>query len=246
MLPLNNSEIKSLSPSTITRVSFGVRYEPQFRLMDEVGAVTDAVLRTKGTPFGPDVFTNAISSATERALVNPDDGSLLRLTHTDAILQMPFSTRNMDRIRELGEDFERYVLRPLAEIPKISGIARYGVLLNFDQVRHLKDRPTVHYLGREFPDANSLAMRFTRRLPVDEALFRKEVDDYRNAIYTLSEDNEGTVSMSIDYQEYFRPPLDAKDWADKPFDKFINRGIAYFENDFQRWFTGLAEVAEVA
>jgi len=245
MLPLSNSEIKSLSPSTITRVSFGVRYEPQFRLMDEVGAVTDAVLRTKGTPFGPDVFTNALSNATERALVN-EEGALLRLTHTDAILQMPLSTRNMDRIRDLGEDFDRYVLRPLSEIARISGIARYGVLLNFDKVRHLKDRPTVHYLGKEFPDANSLAMRFTRRLPVDEALFRKDVDDYRNAIYTLNEDNEGSVGMSIDYQEYFRPALDAKVWADKPFDKFINRGIAYFENDFQRWFTELAEVAEVA
>src|SRR5688572_21796266 len=124
MLPLNNSEIKSLSPSTITRVSFGVRYEPQFRLVDELGAVTDAVLRAKGTPFGSNLFTNAASSATERVLLNNEGDSFLRLTHTDTILQLPLSTRNMDRIRELGESFERYVLRPLAEIPKITGIAR--------------------------------------------------------------------------------------------------------------------------
>ena len=40
----------------ITRVVFGVRYERQYRVRDTIGALIDAVLRSPGTPFGPEAF----------------------------------------------------------------------------------------------------------------------------------------------------------------------------------------------
>lgn len=246
LLPLGEADVKRMSPSPISRITFGVRYEPQYTLRDRMGSVVDAILRSDGTPFSPEVFPLSTADTTEQVLLHPTDGSVLRISHQDTILQLPMDSRNLDWIHGVGEDFERFVLRPLREISRLSNILRYGVLLNLDNVKGLKSRPIQRYVASEFQDANTLVMRFSRRLPAEEALVRKRVEDYRNAIYNLKESEDGTVAMSIDYQEYFKPPLDAKDWADKPFSKFVSRGLGYFESDFNRWFGSLAEVAEVA
>ena len=134
MLPLSVADIKRMSPTPITRLSFGVRYEPQYTLRDRMGSVVDAILRTDGTPFGPDKFPLSTADANDQVLLDPEVGNILRMTQQDTILQLPLDTRNLDLIYQFGEDFDRYVLRPLREISKLSSIVRYGVLLNLDNV----------------------------------------------------------------------------------------------------------------
>ena len=51
-------------------------------------------------------------------------------------------------------------------------------------------------------------MRFGRRVAVEEALAKKRVDDYRNVIYTVDQNESGAVHFSINYQDYFQPFLD--------------------------------------
>lgn len=246
MLPLGSSEITRIAPTLISRMAFGVRYETQFAVMDRSGAVVDAILRASGTPFGPERFPLSQADVNTSLLTDLEDGSFLRISQQDVILQLTIHSRNLNRIDELGDDFDRFVLTPLRKLAGLSGIQRYGVLLTMDEIKGLKHRPVHHYLSSEFPDANSLAMRFTRRLPADEALVRKDVEDYRNAIYTLRETDEGEVAVSIDYQEYFKPALSSSEWSSKPFAKFVSRGLAHFEGESERLLKQFVGVAEVA
>lgn len=248
MLPLNSAEIKRLSPLLVSRIAFGVRYEPQYALMQQSGTVVDSILRTTGTPFGPDRFPYSQADVHTNVLTD-FEGNSLRFSHQDALLQLELNSRNLDRIEDMGNEFDKFVLRRLRELAKLRSITRYGLLIEMKEVKGLQMRPVQHYLSSEFPDgrANSLALRFTRRLPAEEALVRKGVDDYRNAIYTIQEDAEANVGLSIDYQEYFKPALTAGEWAEKPFPKFVSRGLAYFEGEFQRWFKQFdVSAAEVA
>ena len=79
-------------------------------------------------------------------------------------------------------------------------------------------------------------MRCSRRLPDFGAMAMKRVDDFGNAIYAVEQNDDGDVAVSIDFQHYFRPFLDAGEWDDRPFPKFVDRAMDYFRGEFEEWF----------
>ena len=233
--------------SPIRRLVFGVRYESQFAVFDRMGSVLDSVLRAKGTPFGPDIFPLSQMVPYEYILSDQESGRRLRMTQSDAILEWPVKTGNLKTVQEVADHFEVFVLAPLRNIG-VGGILRYGALLEVKKAAasSYRNPPINRYLSPEFKNANSLAIRFSKRLSSEEALAKKEVKDFRNVIYTLEQSEEGEVSVSLDYQEYFQPLLDREDWSKRPFSKFVGRGIGYFEGEFQSWLEKLIGVPEVA
>jgi hypothetical protein len=248
LVEARSAEVGQIVPTTISQLAFGVRYEPQFAVTDRIGSLVDAVLRADGTPFGPETFPVSQASPTDHALLNPETDNVVRISHTDTILVWSINTRKLDEIHELGLDFENFLLRPVRQIAHLSNIVRYGFLVHVNDINEssLRNRPTTRYLSSEFPNATSLSMRFSHRLPSDEALVKKRVEDYRNAIYTVVEGEDRKVNISMDYQEYFKPPLDASEWNDRPFARFIERGLGHFQGRFHNWFETFVGMAEVA
>jgi hypothetical protein len=106
--------------------------------------------------------------------------------------------------------------------------------------------PVEHFLSRDFRDARSVSLRFTRRLPTGEALAKRGVNDYRNVIYTVKQSEDGRVLIWLDYQEYFDPQLSGKEWAERPFGEFVTRRIGYFQGEFRRWLQMLLRPDEAA
>lgn len=238
-----------LSPLPIARLALGVRYEPQFRVFDYLGGLIDATLRAENGPFGPKAFPNTESDGNERVLVNHATGDLLRVNQTEALLVWHFdATRNLDELQSLAESFDKIVLAPLRTEVGITNIGRYGLALRLTPLTAVKHKPIEHYLGEDFPGGNltTMAMRFTRRLPSAEAMWRKDVSDYKQVIYTLEEAESGNTSVSVDYQEYFTPALDKTDWAKRPFTGFSNSAVEYFESDVTKWLKRFTESPVVA
>jgi hypothetical protein len=239
--------IDSIAPISIERIAFGVRYEPKYSVMDHIGAVIDSVLRDESTPFGPQTFPFCQHTPAEKVLLNPNNQDYLKLNERDTILQMSIFTRNLSRVEELAFQFENYVLKPLKEHGKLTNIMRYGILCSFSEcATALGTLPTEHYLAGDFETSRSLSLHFTRRLPVLEAVAMKHLRDYRNIIYTIEQDEDSHVNISIDYQEYFDPTLTSSAWAKKPFDAFADRALQYLDGEFAKWFDKLAKKIEVA
>jgi hypothetical protein len=239
--------VERLSPVPIRTVIFGVRYEPQWALHDRIGAIVDAVLREPGTPFGPELFGLNTVDPMMHTLMGKN-GEYLKVNQQDTILRvMAGDTRNLSRVTQIGEQFAQYVLQPLREIGRVRGIVRTGMILQLADARgSLKDPPINRYLADDVQNVTSLAMRFTRRLAAPEALVKKRVTDYRNVIYSVNESEEGEVITALDYQHSYVPPLDGKDWDERPFAAYVEGGLQYFEGEFQKWFQKLAGVPEVA
>jgi len=236
-----------LVPIPIEGIAFGVRYQPRYEVMDRIGTIVDRILRSRGTPFGSKTFPLIKREPGEHALWNPDTGNELRLTERDAILQMKIDSRKTPDIQNLAEHYVTFVLDTLRDVSNLSLIVRYGVLFRLQECHaSLKETPAEHFIQPDFPDTRSLSLRFTRRLPVMEALHRKGVNDYRNIIYTVKQTEEGEVTISVDYQEYFSPELGTKEWSQKPFTKFVGDGIRYFVSEFQNWLKKLTVKAEAA
>ena len=242
-----NSQIGRLSPVPITKIAFGVRYEPQYAVMDRVGGVIDAVLRASNTPFGPKVFPLCQSAPSEYLLINPETNDSLKINQRDTILQLSFSTRELNHIEEIAVQFSQFVLKPLKEKCRVRNISRYGVLCYLAECSSsMKNLPVEHYLSKDFSNVQTLSLRFTRRLPSIEAVVKKKVSDYRNVIYTINQDDKEKVNISVDFQEYFEPVLDENDWTKKPFEKFVKNGLEYIEGEFEQWFTKLLETTKAA
>jgi hypothetical protein len=240
-------KVSGLTPIPVEQIAFGIRFQPRYEVVDHVGTVIDRILRSTGTPFGPEVFPYSEREAGQHRLINPTTGDQLTLTHSDAVLEMKVDSRKTSDIELLADGYATFVLDGLLEVVKLRDIVRYGVLFKLQECRSaVRETPVEHFLQRDFQDAHSMSLRFTRRLGVEEALIRKGVNDFRNIIYTVKQNEEGEVKIWVDYQEIFEPELDAKEWAQKPFKKFVGRGIDYFLGPFQEWLIKLIEKDEAA
>lgn len=240
-------KISGLSAIQIEQVAFGVRFQPCFEIVDHVGSVIDRILRSSGSPFGPSTFPMSQREPGEHRLVNPETNDQIRLNQSDAILEMKVDTRKTSDIETLGRHFSAFVLESLRQVVHLSNISRYGVLFRLEECHSvLQETPAEHFIQQDFRDARSLSLRFTKRLPVLEALTKKGVDDYRNVIYTVKQTEEAEVRIWVDYQEYFKPELDAKEWAQKPYEDFVSRGTEYLLGDFQNWLNKLIKKQEAA
>jgi hypothetical protein len=68
--PIDN--LLRLAPAEIQQLAFGVRYEPQYRVMDRIGTVIDEILRADGTPFGPETFPMTTATPQQYRLLEPE------------------------------------------------------------------------------------------------------------------------------------------------------------------------------
>jgi len=241
-------KVSRMTSAELHRIAFGVRYEPQLKLLDRIGTVMDEVLKQDDTPFGPERFPVSEILPMQFRLLNTDDGSELLINAQDTILQMPLETRDASRVNDLGREFDEYVLQVLRRTGGVKNIVRYGMLFHFKEIKAatLENSPLSRYLSSDFPNANTLFMHFSRRLAADEALAKKRVDDFRNVNYSINQSERDMVRFSIDYQNYFQPMLDASEWDGRPFSDFVDRGTEYVETECQRWLKTFAVIPEVA
>lgn len=232
------------APAEIEKLAFGVRYEPQYKVMDRIGGVIDEILRADGSPFGPETFPYTDSTAQHYRLSDDQSDSWLMITAQDAVLQLEVNTEDESRVHEMADGFQEYVLRNLRRLG-VKNIARYGMMIRFkaEDTKAFPNPPTKRFLSDDFTNVNALLMHFTRRLTVDEALAKKRVNDYRNIIYSVQQTENGKVQVSIDYQEYFDPLLDVTDWNERPFPRFVEQGTDYVHGEFDKWFRKFAAVA---
>jgi hypothetical protein len=239
--------LRRLAPAEIHQLAFGVRYEPQFKVMDHIGTVIDEILRADGTPFGQDTFPLTDQTPQQYRLISDQTNSWLLISAQDTVLQIEVNTKNESRVDELASGFQDYVLRLLRKVG-VKNIVRYGVMFRFQEedMKLFQNPPIKRFLSPELPNANAMVMHFTRRLPVEEALAKKRVNDFRNAIYSVRQSESGKVQFSIDYQEYFDPLLDAADWDARPFPRFVGQGTEYVHGEFYKWLQKFMAVAEVA
>lgn len=235
-----SDNIARMSPIKIGKVAFGLRFNPRYAIMDQVGEVVDKILRTKGTPFGSEAFPESLVTTGDATLLNQENGDYLRISTRDVILQMTLGAKSLTSIHALSQNFDVFVLDPLRRLCDLSGINRYGTLIEMPECRDfITQSPVSRYLAADFDKAKSLSMRFVRKLPTESGALKSGVDDFVQAIYHVEQSEEGTIGLSIDFQQYFLPPMDAPDCRTRPYPKFVERSLDYYQGEFSEWLSRL-------
>jgi hypothetical protein len=116
-------------------------------------------------------------------------------------------------------------------------VLRYGVLLKLEECgASLSAKPIERYLAHE-ERAETMDLRFTRRIPSETARAKRDVNDYRRLIYVISQSAEDEVGFAFDYQEVFEPALDRHEVAQKGFARFVEAGLNFYSKHYQNWLS---------
>jgi hypothetical protein len=113
----------------------------------------------------------------------------------------------------------------LQSAARIENIVRYGCLCGYvTSIHDLKKQLSPLFLG-EFGQVSDFMIRFAKRLPVEEAYIKKGVSDYHRMIFTINQDINGKINISLDFQRIFEPPLESSAFEKYPITKFVNDAL---------------------
>ncbi len=233
----------------IESIAFGIRYGPHFRIKDSMGAIVDQILRGNGSPFDPDMFPQSQQGVDTHTLLNEENEDRLRISSTDILLVKELKTGGTEEIEELATHFMSYAVEPVRALGNVDIVHRYGCLIRLEECFNQLQRPlTQNYLGED-TKARDMQLRFTLPLPTYAGLWKPGVNDRVHVIYTVNQTykpkkaDKVEARISMDYQNYFDPALNAADFKRKTFDSLVSAATRYFNDTFAEWLKPLIREA---
>lgn len=107
------AEIESSLP--VKSIVLCVRYEPQYRIGDSLGALVDSILHAAGSPYNPKFFPLSTSSAIEQELFNPDSRDKLRINQSRHDLRARHFDKRLKGYSAIGKGFQSLRFRAYAQ-----------------------------------------------------------------------------------------------------------------------------------
>jgi len=216
--------------------AIGVRFRPNFSLEDKLGTVVDEILYSDASFFDPKFFPNHQAGINERVLLNEETGNTLLLSPSNIILDynLPNSgdTESLERVINAFQD---QIVKGIMKKYEVTQIGRLGAVLRYVfQIPELAKSFIEQSIGKTLEGVNNINLRFSKRYPVEEALVKKDINDYANVILNvIKRADKEELFISVDYQWYFVPLLDKVEQM--KFEEFVERTTRYNRESFPEW-----------
>jgi hypothetical protein len=204
------------------QLAFGVRFHPHFELEDNFGAILDKIL--EHDRFSSTRFPRMQQGHGLRQLLG--EGETLTLSRQDVILDSIGGLDHVEDALPLAQQFAEGVWRNVYPVGRSPSVIRFGCLVGF----HLPPNwtPISAFVGAPDNPTSEFTLRFSHRLPSEEALTNKRKNDHFTSIYQIAcKDVQRTGT--IDFQHHFSPALeDRASFKDYSFERFVERAIKHF------------------
>lgn len=218
----------------IIGLTVGVRYAKSFRVPDIAGDIIDNILYSDKTPFGTDFFPEIQeNSRREKTLYNRETEEYLRINTDDLILGITINKNFEERFNWVRNEIFNYFKDVLFKNYGLKNIKRIGIIFSHKIGKNKNLDQAVNLLTEDkISAAENISVSFSKKNSAMEALFRKEVNDYKNVIYNFIEIKEATLA-SLDYQYYYDPaPEDLRQcFTERVFDD----AKQFLENNYYSW-----------
>jgi len=221
-------------------IAIGIRFRNNFNILDNFGYITDLILFSKNSLFGPDIFPKLSTNLSEqRILINEDTEDKMVFDKANAILEINFGEGkqfNNNDLSNLIDAYNEKIINGVLSDLSVTRILRVGFIrkYEFDDEQLIKsflDRTT----GNETKNIQDISLRFSRRISVGESLTKRDKNDYKNVIYTISKniEQEHKLNVAIDYQRFYEPNLSTS--TQIKFFKFVKAVDEYNSSNFSSW-----------
>lgn len=224
----------------LVSIAIGVRFRSNFSIEDNSGQIIDRILYSKNAFFNPRFFPRLDSIGRERILLNDETEDTLRINSSNIVLEIRdlLETRNFkdpSQVNEISEAFNTEIICGVMKEYKITRITRIGYIKKYIfNVNGLPQKFLDQTIGNTIEEVRDINLRFSKRLLVDEALAKKEINDYRNVIFNIIKTSDkDELFISVDYQRYYDPLL--KSPISIKFDGFC-QGVEFYNTKvFPTW-----------
>jgi len=212
-------------------ITIGIRHRRSFGIADKSGEVIDFILRDNSSPFSPEFFPVTYETrAGGRILANDETGETLSVDADSVILKM--KAEDLSRSYKLLQD--RYVpfIQRIFKDFSISNMNRIGIVFDYtaSELKALNEN-LRKFTKEEVVRPASVQLRFSGKLPAQEAEYKKGIVDFVNVIYTFVTDAEDKrARATMDYQLLFEPEIASIN--DVPISMFLSQARSYFEEKF--------------
>jgi hypothetical protein len=230
-------EAKDLEGHLISIV-IGLRFRQHFSIQDKLGEIIDSILYSKNSYFTPQMFPLVLDEAIgQKKLVSGEDAkNSITLGITDFILDMRINTENIkSHVGDIISNFKRQILEGVVKTYKLDQFNRIGYVRRYlipDKL--IVENFVKQTIGDTIGNPNEVTIRFSKKIPVEKAIFHEKYDDYENVIYNAANKvGDNRLILTVDYQHIFDPP--AEDVDDIEFDDFIGRVHDYNATKLITW-----------
>ncbi len=223
----------------LTGIAIGIRYRINFSVEDQLGRILDQILYSKDSFFNPGVFPRALTTnVNEKRLINENTGDQLIINNSNIILEIGFGDSfEPSDMSDIIEAFHGQLVDGIMKTYRITEINRVGLIHRYlykkeDLAKTFIDKT----IGGTLEGINDINLTFSKKIPEQEALVQKDVNDYYNVIFNvIKKADRQELFMSIDYQKYFDPFLQSSSTLEFP--QFVEKAIAFNKGNYQSWLT---------
>ena len=201
------AEANLTAKSSLYKLTIGIRHQRAFGLLDASGMIVDTIGRAKDSPFPKNFFSQVgEGQRRERRIANADSSSYVDITTDDLIFQYTLEHAFEDDFSWIVKKCVPFFLTRILRAHGVSEYLRLGVVFS----HRLPAPPILNAMvsdvtSSKMADPETIVFRISKKAVVDEALVKKNVDDWGNVILTLDKKENGMVDFDVDIQHYFNP-----------------------------------------
>jgi len=218
----------------LTGFAFGIRTVRSFSVEDKLGAIVDEILYSENSEFNEKVFPEVRENHNTKLLFDPIRNNKFTITPQDFIFE--YNVQN-----EFETEFERFLKGYVFTITqkvfkefKIKNISRFGFIVKAEldaKDSFLKEITSVIEKHRGIDDSLSLRFNVITKKPLK--LPKIITEDYDNEIVTYDKpNNTSPLSLSVDFQKYFKPELNIIEDATLSFETFCRNTLAVYKSTY--------------
>ncbi|MDD5596905.1 MAG: hypothetical protein PHV82_03105 [Victivallaceae bacterium] len=219
-------------------IALGVRFRANFSIEDQLGKITDTILYSRKSFFNTEIFPHVRNSVGKKILINHKTSDTLTIDNSNFILEtnfyddMGFNTNDYNKI---VNNFQKQIVKDVMNKFGIIQIVRIGLIKRYlFPIEALAKTFVDKTIGCTLDGVNDINLQFSKKMPLPEALVKKDVFDYCNAIFNIIKlSGQDNIFMSVDYQWFYSPFLEKANDID--FAPFIENAEKFNKNNYLNW-----------
>ncbi|HVA98602.1 MAG TPA: hypothetical protein VNG53_06875 [Bacteroidia bacterium] len=214
--------------------AFGIRTVRSFSVEDRLGAIVDEILYCPDSEFNEKIFPEVRENHNTKLLFDPVNQNKFTITPQDFVFE--YNTKN-----DFNNEFDKYLKSYVSVLTKkvfkeykIKNISRFGFIIKSEleeKDTFLKEISTIIEKHKGTDDSLSLRFNVITKKP----LKMKELitEDYDNEIVTYDKPKTTSpLTLSVDYQKYFKPELNIIEDATQDFETFCRNTYSVFKTKY--------------
>jgi hypothetical protein len=222
--------------SNLRSIALGIRFRANFSIEDQLGKIVDQILYSEKAYFNSKRFPMVQSEVTRKTLFNRNTGNKITIDNSNIIVEIvfdeDFKVTDLDSMhRHFKDDIVNGFLRDF----KIREIVRIGYIRSY--IFPLKELATNFVnktVGQTLGGINDISLHFSKKLPLEKSLMKKDINDYHNVIFNVVKKADlEEIFMSIDYQHYYDPFLTTA--SEIEYNSFIACAESFNNTKYLTW-----------